>query len=66
METTFSTVFGLGLGLGLWINYGLIYQPEDDPTVELDSKAEVGLIAVHQLALSVWNFMSYKVFDELC
>ena len=43
METTFSTVFGLGL----WINYGLIYQPEDDPAVELDSKAEVGLTTVH-------------------
>ncbi|MDP6996702.1 MAG: hypothetical protein QF569_11255 [Candidatus Poribacteria bacterium] len=49
METTFSPVFGtvLGLGLGLWINYGLIYQPEDDPAVELDSKAEVGLTTVH-------------------
>ncbi len=65
METTFGAIFGLLLGLGLWLNRHLIKAPTPEPEVtEIKSSFEWGLLGIYVLALSSWSFISFTALDH--
>lgn len=64
METSFGAIWGAILGLGVWLNRGLIQTETGDDNVELSSGQEWLLILVHVVALLTWDFLSYPAFDQ--
>ena len=63
MEITFGAIFAFIIALGLWYNKHHISPRENNVSFQLDAKAELGLLAVHIVALLTWNFTSFSTFD---
>ncbi|MDA7866829.1 hypothetical protein N9B57_02725 [Verrucomicrobia bacterium] len=64
METTFGAVFGAILGLGVWLNRGLIRTESSKDQVEMSPANEWLLVLVHVAALLAWNFLNYPALDQ--
>ena len=63
MEITFGAIFAFIIALGLWYNKHHISPKKNNASFQLNAKAELGLLAVHIVALLTWNFTSFSTFD---
>jgi hypothetical protein len=64
METSFGTVMGATLGLGLWINRSRI-NPADAAETELPAAGEAGLFAAHLALLAAVEFLAVPAVDSV-
>jgi len=64
METTFGTLMGATLGLGLWLNRARI-NPADAAETELPASGEAGLLAVHLSLLAAVEFLAVPAVDSV-
>ena len=64
MEITFGAVFAFIIALGLWYNRHHISSNDDNNSLQLGIKAELGLLVIHIVALLTWNFISFSTFDS--
>lgn len=60
METTFGTVMGFVLGVGLWLNRKLVGPGDSDEVVSIPPVVEWLLIVVYSLLLFLWGVTQYK------
>ena len=65
METTFGSVLGFGLGLGLWFNRKLVARGDRDSSVEIPLQAEWILIVVYTFLVYLWGVKRYKGIDPV-
>ena len=64
METTFGTVMGAALGLGLWLNRKRIRPVPDAEEVFMPSPVEWLLLIIHVMLLVAVEFMSIHLVDR--
>jgi hypothetical protein len=64
METIFGMTAGAGIGLGAWLNRTRIGPAEEHGAMILPT-AEGALIALHVVAITAWNFVSFGALDQL-
>lgn len=65
METTFGTIMGAALGLGLWLNRRRISPPDEPDAPLMPIPAEALLLAVHLALLAAVEFMTIPTVDAL-
>jgi hypothetical protein len=65
MEITFGMVFAAVLSLGLWLNRGLIAAKDKVATHIFSAPMEWLLVAIHVVALSLWNFVLFPPLDMI-
>ena len=65
MEITFGLVLGFGLALGVWLNRHLIAVDDLHDEIELSPAVEWLLGGIHAVAIAVWSFMSFRLFDAI-
>jgi hypothetical protein len=65
METTFGTIMGAALGLGLWLNRRKIQPAVDTETDRMPLPVEWILLVVHLVLLFLVEFRSITVVDVL-
>jgi hypothetical protein len=65
METTFGTLMGAVLGLGLWLNRDRIAPLREEPTPPLPVPVEWGLAAIHVFLLVAVEFTRWGWADTL-
>ena len=63
MEITFGLVFGCVLAFGLWLNRNHIRSHKSGDSIDMTFNAEMGLVVIHIVAISAWNFISFSTFD---
>lgn len=63
METTFGTIMGAILGLGLWFNRRHIKQPDETTFKPLPIEAECGVLLYHLVLLYAVEFLSIDIID---
>ncbi|MCB9770072.1 MAG: hypothetical protein H6752_17875 [Candidatus Omnitrophica bacterium] len=64
METTFGTIMGAVLGLGLWLNRHMIQPEVCDEEDNLPSWGEGSLLAIHLILLVLVEFSSVDAVDR--
>ena len=63
MEITFGAVFGFVIAFGLWLNRHHIGHKKSSDNIHINFNTEMGLLAIHILAIASWNFISFSTFD---
>ncbi len=63
MEITFGLIFGCVLALGLWLNRNHIRSNKSTDSIDMTFNTEIGLVVIHIIAISAWNFFSFSTFD---